>query len=79
MTGDSRVVVSVKYISKEAGDVISDALFYQHANAMGGAWSVGGTDKAMLNRVGTLIMDYTVNNFEKAVGGPTGKPMPEGK
>lgn len=76
MSGDSGVVVEVKYSSKNTGEVVSHAIFYQHANAMGGAWSVGGTDKAMLNRMGTLIMEFTMNNFDKAVGGPTGKPVP---
>ncbi|MDQ8186355.1 hypothetical protein [Pelagicoccus sp. SDUM812002] len=76
MAGDSAIVVEVKYLDKATGELISKARFYQHANAMGGGWSVGGTDKAMLARVGTLVMEFTERNFEQAVGGPTGKPSP---
>ena len=76
MAGDSAIVVTVVYRDKESGDVIARPEFYQHANAMGGAWSVGGTDNAMLNRMAGKITEFTVNNFEEAVGGPTGKPDP---
>lgn len=78
MAGDSAIVVKVEYKAADSGELVSDAIFYQHANAMGGGWSVGGTDKAMLNRMGTLIMEFTKNNFDEPVGGPTGKPMPKG-
>ncbi len=79
MAGDSAVVVSVIYRDKETGEVIANPEFYQHANAMGGAWSIGGTDNAMLNRMAGLITDFTVRNFDQAVGGPTGKPDPNKK
>lgn len=77
LTGDSAVVMEVFYKNKESGQVISKAEFYQHANAYGAAWSVGGTDKAMLARIATLVSEFTTNNFQTAVGGPTGKPAPK--
>lgn len=76
LTGDSAIVLVVKYKDKESGEIISNAEFYQHANAYGAAWSIGGTDKAMLNRIAGLFTQFTINNFDKAVGGPTGKPIP---
>jgi hypothetical protein len=41
---------------------------------MGGAWSIGGSDNAMLSRVANLITTYTKDNYADAVGGPTGVP-----
>ena len=54
-------------------EVIAEPAFYQHANKMGAAWSMGGTHKAMLVRIGTLAADYLNVNYSAAVGGPTGK------
>lgn len=77
--GDSAIVVKVAYRDKATGELVAEPEFYQHANALGGAYSFGGTDKAMLNRMGTLIAEYTQRNYERAVGGPTGKPEPKKK
>jgi hypothetical protein len=41
---------------------------------MGGAFSIGGADNAMLYRIAEIINDYVVRNYENAVGGPTGAP-----
>lgn len=79
MAGDSAIVVHVIYRDKESGEIVASPEFYQHANAFGGAWTVGGTDNAMLDRMASLITEYTVTNYDKAVGGPTGKPVPESK
>ncbi len=79
MAGDSAIVVSVVYRDKETGEIVASPEFYQHANAMGGAWSIGGADNAMLNRMAGIIAEFTQANFDKAVGGPTGKPDPAQK
>jgi hypothetical protein len=39
---------------------------------MGGAWSVGGTDNGMLERIADVAQDYLKRNYDQAVGGPTG-------
>jgi len=72
--GSSAVVMQVNFKDADTGNTIAAPTFYQHASAMGGAWSIGGTDNAMLYRIAEIITDYVVRNYENAVGGPTGAP-----
>jgi hypothetical protein len=71
--GGTAVLVTVKLSDAATGEVIAEPEFYQHANAMGAAWSYGATDKAMLIRTTDMITDYVKANYAAAVGGPTGK------
>lgn len=71
--GGTAVLVTVKLSDAATGEVIAEPEFYQHANAMGAAWSYGATDKAMLIRTTDMITDYVKANYPTAVGGPTGK------
>jgi hypothetical protein len=64
----------VTYTDESTGAVVASPVFYQHASAMGGVWSIGGSDNAMLSRVASLITTYTKDNYADAVGGPTGAP-----
>jgi hypothetical protein len=74
MAGDSYVTMHVR-LTEQPGDVaIADAMFYQRASAMSGAWTVGAQDNDMLRRVAQLIADYLRANYDSAVGGPTGQP-----
>ena len=72
--GSSAVVMRVTYKDAETGATIATPVFYQHASAMGGAWTIGGSDNAMLARVAELIAQYTRDNYVAAVGGSTGAP-----
>lgn len=72
-SGGTAVLMTVKLSDAATGEVIAEPEFYQHANAMGAAWSYGATDKAMLVRTTDLISDYLKANYSAAVGGPTGK------
>jgi hypothetical protein len=72
--GSSAVVMRVAYKDAETGATVASPAFYQHAKAMSGAWTMGGADNAMLSRIANLITTYTSNNYESAVGGPTGAP-----
>jgi hypothetical protein len=72
--GSSAVVMRITYTDEGTGAVVASPVFYQHASAMGGAWTVGGSDNAMLSRVANLITTYTMDNYAAAVGGPTGAP-----
>lgn len=74
MAGSSAVVMRVTYTDAATNKVIATPVFYQHANAMGGAWTFGGTDNGMLYRIVSLVVEYTQANYETAVGGPTGAP-----
>ena len=70
--GSSAVVIKLKLIDAATQQVIAQPEFYQRAAAMGGAWSVGGTDNGMLERIATVAQDYLQRNYQQAVGGPTG-------
>lgn len=72
LAGSSAVILKAKITEKETGRVVATPEFYARAAAMGGAWSVGGTDNAMLVRVANRLTDYLLGNFDQAVGGPTG-------
>lgn len=74
--GSSGVLIKVKFSDPSTGQLIAEPEFYQHANAWGGAYSIGGTDNAMLVREATLIADYINANFANAVGGRTGVEDP---
>jgi hypothetical protein len=72
--GGTAVLMTVKLTDTATGEVIAEPEFYQHANALGAAYSFGGTDKAMLSRTADLFANYLKTNYDMAVGGPTGKP-----
>lgn len=70
--GSSAVVMKLKLTDAATHQVIAQPEFYQRAAAMGGAWSVGGTDNGMLERITEIAKDYLTRNYTQAVGGPTG-------
>ena len=78
-SGSTSVLVTVKLSDAATGETIAEPEFYQRAGAMGGAWSYGATDKAMLVRTTDLISDYLKANYAAAVGGPTGKDEEKSK
>ena len=71
--GGTAALLTVKLSDATTGEVIAEPEFYQHANAMGAAWSMGATDKNMLIRITDMITSYLTSNYAVAVGGPTGK------
>ena len=72
LAGSSAVRMTVKFSDRATGDVIAEPEFYQRAAAMGGAYSFGGTDNAMLIRIASVVEEYLRRNYDQAVGGPTG-------
>lgn len=74
MAGDSYVTMHVRFTEQPGDVVVAEPMFYQRAAAMSGAWTVGAQDNDMLRRVAQLIADYLRNNYDSAVGGPTGQP-----
>jgi len=72
LAGDSAVLMKVTLTDKATGTVVAEPEFYQRAAAMGGAWTGGATDNAMLDRIADLVADYLASNFDEAKGGPTG-------
>jgi hypothetical protein len=73
MAGSSYVVMRLKISDSASGNVIAEPEFFQRAAAMSGAWTVGGQDNDMLQRIVTVATAYLTANYESAVGGPTGR------
>lgn len=72
LAGSSAVILRAKITEQETGKVIAEPLFYARAAAMGGAYSMGGSDNAMLVRIANRLTDYLLANYSQAVGGVTG-------
>lgn len=68
--GGSSMLVTLKLTDAATGETIAEPDFYQHANAMGAAWSFGATDKTMLIRISNMVTEYMRANYDNAVGGP---------
>lgn len=73
LAGKSFVLLTVDFVDQATGKVIASPEFYQHANAFGGAWSIGATDNNMLIRIAELTDEYVAANYVSAVGGLTGR------
>jgi len=69
--GSSGVLMRVTYRDQD-GKVVAQPQFFQRAGAMSGAFTLGVQDNLMLTRVAKLASDYTIANYTRAVGGPTG-------
>jgi len=70
--GSSAVVMRLKLTDETTGEVVAQPEFFQRAAAMGGAWSIGGTDNGMLDRIAGIAEEYLKRNYQSPVGGPTG-------
>ncbi len=65
LAGASSIMVKVKLTDAQTGEVVGDPDFYQHANALGAAWSFGATDKTMLIRIASMLRAYLQGNYDK--------------
>ena len=63
MAGSSAVLMKVTYTDAATGEVIAAPQFYQQANAMGGGYSIGGTDNAMLSQIVQDVALYSKMNY----------------
>src|SRR5262245_3177976 len=70
--GDGHITLKVRIIEQPSGKVIGEPEFYRRASAMAGAWTVGGHDNAMLQKVAGLFANYLSANYTEAVGGDIG-------
>ena len=75
MAGGSAIVLRLDITDGSTGATIASPIFYQHANALGSAWTFGSTDQDMLDRVVDMMAEYLTKNYAVAVGGPTGVPL----
>ena len=77
MAGASYVTLKFRMTEQPSGRLIAEPEFFQRASAMSGAYTLGGQDNDMLQRVVTLVSGYLSTNYETAVGSPTGRPAPK--
>lgn len=68
--GGSSIMVTVRITDAATGAIVAEPDFYQHANAMGAAWSFGATDKTMLIRISNMVTEYLRGNYTQAVAVP---------
>ena len=71
MSGSSAVVLTLEIKEKETGMVIATPEFFNHA--LGNGFSLGYNDNMMLVHITEQVETYLKNNYEAAIGGPTGK------
>lgn len=64
LAGGSSVMVKVRLTDADTGQLVGEPDFYQHANAIGAAWSFGATDKTMLIRIASMLRGYLQSNYE---------------
>ena len=62
MAGRSHMKIQVRLIDGESNSLVAEKELFGAPSAMGGAWSVGGTDKALPSRMGILLGDYVLSN-----------------
>lgn len=71
LSGSSGVVIHIKVTDARTGKLIDHPEFYQRSSA-GAGFGLGVADNMMLVRVGELVADYLLRNYDAAVGGRTG-------
>lgn len=63
LAGGSAVVLKTTYRDAQTNEVIAEPLFYQQANAFSAAYSSGGTDRSMLQRIAHIAATYAFENY----------------
>jgi len=71
LSGSSGVVIHLKATEVSTGKLIDHPEFYQRSSA-GAGFALGVADNLMLTRMGELVGDYLLRNFDAPVGGRTG-------
>jgi hypothetical protein len=71
LSGSSGVIIRMKATEAGTGKLIDNPEFYQRSSA-GAGFALGVADNMMLTRMGELIGDYVLRNYDAAVGGMTG-------
>ncbi len=63
MAGNSRIDMDLKIIDVQTGNEIANPRIMAAASAMGGGWSVGATDKNLLNYIADISYEYLRKNY----------------
>lgn len=62
--GDSSIDLDLVLMDKESGRLIANQRVNKNANAMAGAWSIGSSDKNLLDYVVDIAYQYLVDNHK---------------
>jgi len=63
LAGNSTISMNLKLIDAASGEVVGNPTIDMSANAMSGGWSVGATDKNLLNYVADVSAQYLKDNY----------------
>jgi hypothetical protein len=63
--GDSTIDMDLELTNARTGAILANPRIIQAANAMGGAWTVGATDKNLLNYVAEVAHQYLSDSYRK--------------
>ena len=65
MMGDSFIDLDLVIKEKDSGNLIVQQRVNKNANAMGGAWSIGATDKNLLDYIVDISHQYLSENYSQ--------------
>lgn len=63
MAGDSSIDMNLILVDSKTGNKIASPRIDHSASAMSGGWSVGATDKNLLNYIVEIVYEYLVENY----------------
>jgi hypothetical protein len=62
--GKSEIDINMKLIEKETGKIIAQPRYTQDTDPLGGAWSIGATDRNLLDYIAHIARQYLVDQYE---------------
>lgn len=63
--GDSRIDLDLQLVDARTGKTIGNPRIVTSANAWGGAWSIGSTDRNLLNYIADISYTYLTDNYNR--------------
>lgn len=62
--GDSFISLELEILDAETGQMVAAPVITKNSSALGGAWSIGATDRNLLNYVVDITHRYLLNNYQ---------------
>lgn len=63
LAGDSHIDMDLLIVDAKTGKEIANPRIMKTASAIGGGWSIGATDKNLLNYIADISYEYLKNNY----------------
>ncbi len=61
--GDSFISMEIEMVDAASGETIASPVAVRNASALGGAWSIGATDRNLLDYIVDIAHQYLVDNY----------------